>query len=122
LYRTEDRARECKVFLAEAGDTSAVKGLLKDVKTAMTKEGPVTELGIGNEGFQGKLFKSLAMVSRREQVVFGCYGTMTDREMKNVIAGIDRRVKPYVPPKIKEKEKEETEEKKGGLGPFTPQL
>lgn len=122
LYRTENR--ECKVFMAEAGTASGAKDLLKDVKKAMVKEGPVGELGIGQEGFQGRLFKSLAMVARRDLVVFGCYGDMNDREMKNVMAGIDRRVKPYVPPKVKEKKEEEKEEEKkpGGLGPLTPSL
>ncbi|MCY3019888.1 MAG: hypothetical protein NTW87_12775 [Planctomycetota bacterium] len=122
LYRSDDKARECKVFMAEGGTTSSVKDIYGDVKKAMLKEGPLAELSIGNEGAQGRLFKSLAMVARRELVVFGCYGTMTDREMKNVMAGIDRRVKPYVPPKIKEKPKEEKEEEKKGLGPFTPSL
>lgn len=120
LYRTEDHQRECKVFMAEAGAASAVRDLLRDVKRAMLKESPVTELGVGQEGYQGRLFKSLAMVARRETVVFGCYGAMTDREMKNIMAGIDRRVKPYVPPKVKEKQEEK--EEKGGLGPLTPSL
>ena len=122
LYRTGNH--ECKVFMAEAGTTSGAKELLKDVKKAMLKEGQVAELGIGQEGYQGRLFKSLAMAARRDLVVFGCYGDMNDREMKNVLAGIDRRVKPYVPPKVKEKKEEEKEEERkgGGLGPLTPSL
>ena len=51
------------------------------------------------------------MLCRRENVLFGCYGMMTEREMKNLMAAIDRRVKPYTPPKIiqkKEAEKEPT--------------
>jgi hypothetical protein len=121
LYRIENR--ECKVFMAQVGDTSSVRSLFKDVKTAMLKEGPVTESGVGQEGLQGKLFKSLAMLAQRELVVFGCYGTMTDKEMRNIMAGIDRKVKPYVAPKIKEKIEEKEDDKKGGgLGPLTPSL
>ncbi|MGD0092414.1 MAG: DUF6599 family protein [Planctomycetota bacterium] len=126
LYRVEDR--ECKVFMAEATGAGGAKDLLKDVKKEMLKEGQVTELGVGEEGCQGRLFKSLAMAARREAVAFGCYGNMTDKEMKNVMAGIDRRVKPYKPPKVKEKKKTEEEEKEeekkggGGLGPLTPSL
>jgi hypothetical protein len=123
LYRVENQ--ECKVFVAEAGTTAAAKDLLKEVKKAMLKEGPVTELGIGQEGLEGKLFKSLAMACHRDLVVFGCYGDMSEKEMKNVMAGIDRRVKPYIPPKVKPKKEEEKEEEKkegGGLGPFTPTL
>jgi hypothetical protein len=100
-----------------------VRNLFKDVKTAMLKEGPVAESGVGQEGLQGKLFKSLAMLAQRELVVFGCYGTMTDKEMRNIMAGIDRKVKPYVAPKIKEKIEEKEDDKKGGgLGPLTPSL
>jgi hypothetical protein len=109
LYRADNR--ECKVFLAEVGDNIGLKGVMKDVKAAMEKEGPIGELGIGEEGYVGRLFKSQAMLSRREQVIFGCYGTMTEREMRNVMAGIDRRIKPYVPPKIKPKTEEEPEAK-----------
>jgi hypothetical protein len=112
LYRIDNR--ECKVFMAEVTDGLGLKGLLKDVRQAMEKEAPISELGVGDEGYQGRLFKSLAMLARREQVIFGCYGTMTEKEMRNVMAGIDRRVKPYVAPKIKEKKTETEEEKKTG--------
>jgi len=112
LYRVENR--ECKMFLAETGDGMSLKGLLKDVKTAMEKEGPIGELAIGTEGYQGRLFKNQAMVAIREQVLFGCYGTMTEKEMKNIMAAVDRRVKPYTAPKIRDRKAEEEEEKKGG--------
>ena len=112
LYRIE--ARECKVFLADASGSTDVKGLVKALKEGMEKEGPVSELGIGVEGYQGRLFKSQAMLARRENVLFGCYGTMTEREMKNIMAAIDRRVKPYVPPKILDKKKEEEKPAAGG--------
>jgi hypothetical protein len=108
LYRMDNR--ECKVFLAEITDTLGIKGALKDIKLAMEKEGPTSDLGIGAEGYQGRLFKSLAMLSTRERVVFGCYGTMTEKEMRNVMAGIDRRIKPYIPPKIKDKIGEDEDE------------
>lgn len=112
LYRIE--ARECKVFLVDATQSTDVKGLVKALKEGMEKEGPVTELGIGLEGYLGRLFKSQAMLARRENVLFGCYGTMTEREMKNIMAAIDRRVKPFVPPKITEKKKEEEAKPAGG--------
>ncbi|HYF50711.1 MAG TPA: DUF6599 family protein [Planctomycetota bacterium] len=110
LYRIDNR--EGKVFMAEVPDSYGSKGLIKDVTKAMEKEGPISELSIGTEGYQGRMFKSMAMVARREQVVFGCYGTLTDKEMKNVMAAIDRRVKPYVPPKVKESKPEEDPESK----------
>jgi hypothetical protein len=113
LYRIENR--ECKIFLADTGETSDIKGLTKAIKDAMEKEGPVAELSIGTEGYQGRLFKSLAMLGRRENTLFGCYGTMTEREMKNIMAAIDRRIKPYVAPKVYEKKKED--EKSVGPGP-----
>jgi len=110
LYRIDNR--ECKVFMAEVADSSSTKGLIKDVTKAMEKEGSLSELGIGAEGFQGRLFKSMAMVARREQVVFGCYGTLTEKEMKNVMAAMDRRIKPYVPPKVKEAKMEDEKDPK----------
>ena len=110
LYRIENR--ECKVFLADTGETSDIKGLVKAIHDAMEKEGPVAELATGTEGYQGRLFKSLAMLGRRENTIFGCYGTMTEREMKNIMAAIDRRIKPYTPPSIIEKKKEDDEDKK----------
>jgi hypothetical protein len=115
LYRIENR--ECKVFMADAGDSHGVKDLLKEIKRTMLKEGAVAELNVGEEGWQGRLFKSTAMVARQQLVIFGCYGSMTDKEIRNLMAGIDRRIKPYVPPKIKERKGDETEEegKKKGL-------
>lgn len=104
LYRIENR--ECKMFLVET-DNANMKSLMKEVKTAMEKEAPIGELGIGDEGYQGRLFKSQAMLARRELVIFGCYGTMTEKEMRNLMAGVDRRVKPYSPPKIKERKPDE---------------
>lgn len=112
LYRIDNR--ECKVFMAESADSVGLNGAVKLLKDAMEKEGPIGELGVGNLGYQGRLFKSLAMLARRENVVFGCYGTMTEKEMKQIMAGIDRRVKPYIPPKIKDRSPDEPE-KKGGL-------
>lgn len=97
LYRIENR--ECKVFLADAKDASGTKGLMNGIKAAMEKEGPIKELGVGTEGYQGRLFKSQAMAGRRESVMFGCYGTFTEKEMRNVVAAIDRRVKPATAPK-----------------------
>lgn len=110
LYRIENR--EAKIFMAEA-DSTQTKDLIKDIRKAMEKEGPTGDLSIGEEGFMGRLFQSQAMVSRRERVVFGCYGTMTEREMKNIMASIDRQVKPYVAPKIKDKKDEPDEPAKG---------
>lgn len=107
LYKIENR--EAKIFMAES-DSTQVKDLIKEIRKAMEKEGPIGELGIGEEGFMGRLFQSQAMVSRREKVVFGCYGTMTEREMKNIMSSIDRQIKPYIAPKIKDKKEEEDEE------------
>jgi hypothetical protein len=111
LYRIENR--ECKVFMAELPEASGVRSMVKNVKEAMDKEGTTADLGVGTEGYQGRLFKSQAMVARREQVVYGCYGTMTEKEMKNIMAAIDRRIKPYVAPKVKEKKVAEPDPKTG---------
>jgi hypothetical protein len=117
LYRIENR--ECKVFMADAKENSDIKGLVQQVKAAMEKESPTSELGIGTEGYQGRLFKSLAMLARRENTIFGCYGTLTEREMKNIMAAIDRRVKPAVPIKTQEKkpEADDDKDKTKGKGP-----
>lgn len=114
LYRIDNR--ECKVFMADLADGSGSGSIMKQIKAEMEKEGPIGELGVGVEGYQGRLFKNQAMLAKRENVVFGCYGTMTEREMKNVMAGIDRRIKPYVAPRIKSKKEEEAEAAGGAPG------
>jgi hypothetical protein len=108
LYRIDNR--ECKVFMGQAETAGAAKDLMKDIRHALEKEAPLTELGIGLEGCQGRLFKSPAMLARRDLVVFGCYGTMTEKEMRNIMANIDRRVKPYVAPKVKARQPTEDED------------
>jgi hypothetical protein len=119
LYRIENR--ECKVFLCDTKENSDIKGLVQQVKAAMEKEAPTSELGIGVEGYQGRLFKSQAMLALRENTIFGCYGTMTEREMKNIMAAIDRHVKPAFTLKAQEKKPEEDEnadkDKTKGKGP-----
>ena len=91
---------------------------MKDVKKALEKEGKVEDVAIGEEAFSATFRGSPALVARREAVVYGCYGTFTDKEMKALMSNIDRRVKPYVPPKIKETAKDaaEEEEKKKKTG------
>lgn len=110
LYRIDNR--ECKVFLGQAETLGAARDLAKDIRHALEKEAPVSELGIGQDGCQGRFLKSPALLARRDMVVFGCYGTMTEKEMRNIMSSIDRRVKPYVAPKVKERKPEEEEETK----------
>lgn len=114
LFRNGNR--ECHVFLAEMKEKGGAKGAFKDVKKAIEKEGGASEsLTIGEEGLTGKFHGALCMAARRESVVFGCYGTFDEKEMKSLMANIDRRIKPYVPPKVKEENKDaatEAEEKK----------
>jgi hypothetical protein len=89
----------------------SARSLLKDIKTVAQKEGPLTELGIGEEGYLGRLFKKPAMLAREDQLVFGCYGTLAEKEMRNLMSTLDRRVKPYVPPKAKPRKTDDEEKK-----------
>jgi hypothetical protein len=110
--------RECNVFLAELKDKSGAHGVFKNVRKQLEAQGKTEDQGIGEEAFSGTFKGSPALVAKRESVVFGCYGSFTDKEMKTLMSNIDRRVKPYVPPKIKEPEKDagEAEEKKKKQG------
>ena len=108
LFRIDKR--ECHVFLADTKEKGNAGNVYKNVKKALEAEGATEALSIGEEGFSGKFRGSPAMVAKRESVVYGCYGTYDEKEMKSLMANIDRRVKPYAPPKIKEKEKDPAEE------------
>jgi hypothetical protein len=101
LFRIEQR--DCHVFLADIKDHGSSKGVYKDVKKALEKEGKTEDVALGEEAFTATFRGSPGIVARRESVVYGCYGAYTDKEMKALMSNIDRRIKPYVPPKIKDK-------------------
>ncbi|MEI6235908.1 MAG: DUF6599 family protein [Planctomycetota bacterium] len=109
---TPKDARECKVFLAELRDKSAATGALKSLRKEFAKTGKADDLGFCEDGFTTTFNGVPAMIGRRESVVFGCYGSYNEKEMKGLMSQIDRRVKPYVPPKIKEKDPIDEDEKK----------
>jgi len=106
--------QECKVFVADFPSHLELRGALKTLKAAMLKEGPVRELAIGDEGWQGRLLKSPGMIARRETVLFGAFGACPEEGLRALLAVMDRRIKPYVPPPFKEKPKEEEKPKAEG--------
>lgn len=108
--------RDCKVFLIETKDKGSSKSALKSVRKEFDKQGKTEDLGFCEEGFTTTFNGTPAMIARRESVIFGCYGSFNEKEMKGLMSAIDRRVKPYVPPKVKEKdpvEEDEAKKKKG---------
>ena len=110
--------REVKVFLADTKDKSSAKSAMKSLRKEFDKTGKTEDQGVCEEAFSGTFNGSPAMIGRREGVVFGCYGSFDEKEMKGLMSNIDRRVKPYVPPVVKEKEKDpaEADEKKKKKG------
>jgi len=92
IYRVENR--EAKVFLAEVNDGFLKNGAAKKIRKLMEANGPVKELKYGDYGVQGQLFNKTAMVAQQDKVFFGAFGTLTEEEMKNLMLGIERRIKP----------------------------
>lgn len=107
LYRYQ--GRECKVFLAALQETWRKRKSLHELKAALGKKSKVFELAIGDEGYEGKLFGKRCMVAQRKAVVFGAFGTFTEKEMRQMLATIDRRIKPFVPKQYKEKQQDDDE-------------
>lgn len=103
-------ARECTVFLVETKDKGQAKGALKSLRKEFDKLGKTEDLGFCEEGFTATFNGNPALIGRRESVVFGCYGTFNEKEQKGLMSSIDRRIKPYVPPKVKEKDKDAVDE------------
>jgi hypothetical protein len=117
LYRSEDK--EAKIFMALGAAGLHKYTELNKIKLAMQKEGPVREYLVGDKGFQGVFFGKPCLIAARENVVFGVYGTYRDDELREMMATIDRKIKPLIivpyqdiKRKEAEKEKEEEEEKK----------
>ncbi len=116
--------RDCKVFLADAKDKSGANSALKSLRKEFDRLGKTEDIGLGEENkgdtksFTCQINGSPGMIAKREGVVYGCYGTYNEKEMKGLMSNIDRRIKPYVPPKIKEKEKDPVDEdkKKSNMG------
>lgn len=109
LYRDKDK--EAKVFIAQhetVGSTVAAFALLKE---ELEKSGKLAPISMGDEGFQGRLFKQTCMVAQRDRVVFGAYGDFTEEAMRELLATIDRRVKPILPIEQKAAKKEENSSK-----------
>ncbi|MBI3832070.1 MAG: hypothetical protein HY291_21285 [Planctomycetes bacterium] len=120
LYRNE--GREGKVFIAQIEETLGRRGHYAKLVKVLEKNGKTKELTLADNALVGKLFNSPCIVAQRDKAVFGVYGTLTEDEMREVMMGIDRRIRPYVPPNMKdikkkeeerEKEKEKDAQKKG---------
>lgn len=110
IYRTE--GREGKVFIAQTADSLTHRGYYNRVIKVLEKNGKTKEVSIGEAATMGKLFGSPCIVCQREKAIFGVFGTLTEDEMREIVLTIDRKVKPYVPPSMKDiKKKEEDREK-----------
>ena len=114
LYRVEKR--ECRVFLAYVGEGWSKLAHLNRIRKTMESAGPMTELKIGDAGYQGQWKGNAVMIAQREDVVFGALGNLAPEEMRDLMAAIDRRIRPYVPVKYSDirKAEEKKEEKKSG--------
>lgn len=120
LYRNE--GREGKVFIAQIEETLGRRGHYTKLAKVLEKNGKTKELTLADNALVGKLFNSTCIVAQRDKAVFGVYGTLTEDEMREVMMGIDRRIRPYNPPSMKdikkkeedrEREKEKEAQKKG---------
>ena len=110
LYRVE--GREGKVFVAQVdaaiNKTSYIKKFVKE----MEKYGKVRDSNIADPGHRGMLFNHPCFVSQRDNAIFGVYGTLTEDEMRELMAAIDRLIKPYVPSDMKAVKRKEAEREK----------
>lgn len=121
LYRVE--GREGKVFVAQVEEGFSRRGNYNKLVKVLEKNGKTKEVTLAEVAVMGKLFSSLCIIAQRDKAVFGVYGTLTEEEMRELMLGIDRKVKPYIPPNLKdikkkeeerEREKEAERQKKGG--------
>jgi len=114
VYRIE--SREARMFMAQVTGTFRRLAFLQKYRKAMEKEGPVKELQIGDGSCQGKLNKMNAIIAQRQDVVFGIIGTLEENDMLAIMAAADRMIKPYIPVKYQDVQKEkEKENEKSGL-------
>ncbi len=117
LYRKENqetkKVQEAKVFLALVEEALLRRSALTRYQDLMKKEGEVGEVPVGDSGYKGKLQGKACMIAQRENVLFGVIGNMDEAEMQNLLAVVDRRIKPFVPAQYKDLQKaKENEEKK----------
>lgn len=107
LYRDKDK--EAKVFIAQHETVGSTVAAFETLKEEMEKGGAkLAPISMGDAGFQGKLFKQTCMIAQRDHVVFGAYGDFDEETMRELLATIDRRVKPILP--IEQKAAKKTEE------------
>ncbi|MCW8132530.1 MAG: hypothetical protein KIS92_19435 [Planctomycetota bacterium] len=107
IYRVE--GREGKIFIGQTADALTHRGYYNKLIKALEKNGKTKEVSIGDTAAMGKLFGATCIVCQREKAVFGVYGTLTEDEMREMLLSIDRKVKPYVPPSMKDIKKKEEE-------------
>jgi hypothetical protein len=118
VYRIEDR--ECRAFAAFASAGWSKRAQLSRLRRAMEEAGPVTETKHGDVGCQGRLLGHPALIAQREDVVFGVLGTFTPEEMRELMAALDRKIKPLTLLKYSDVKKEEEKKEKAGGFKYTP--
>jgi hypothetical protein len=120
LYRIEKR--ECRVFLARAGEGWSKLAHLNRIKKVMEGTALMTELHIGDAGWAGQWKGNAVMIAQREDIVFGVLGNFSADEMRELMAAMDRRIRPYVPVHYSDiqKAEEKKAENKGGGYQWTP--
>ncbi|MCZ7646737.1 MAG: hypothetical protein M5U26_15860 [Planctomycetota bacterium] len=115
IYRKD--GKEAKVFLAQVEETFLRASVLKRFHDLMAKEGKVEELPLGDQGHAGKLKGQRFLVAQRESVVYGVLGNLDDNQLQELMAIVDRKIKPFVPAQYKDlqKAKEKEEEKRNSF-------
>ena len=98
LYRIEGRAG--KVFIAQTEAAVNKQAYIKRFVKELEKFGKVRDSNIAEPGYRGTLNNHPCFVSQRDNAVFGVYGNLTEDEMRELMASIDRLVKPYVAPDL----------------------
>jgi hypothetical protein len=109
VYRKEDR--EAKIFLALTATTWGKSAEFEKLKKAVEKNGPTKSTLIGDKGIVGTMFNQTFYCSMRDTVIFGTFGNFTADEQQELMAAIDRKVKPLIVTPYSELKKREADAK-----------
>lgn len=109
VYRKEDR--EAKIFLALTTTTWGKSGEFEKLKKVVEKNGPTKSTLIGDKGFAGTMFNQTFYCSMRDTVIFGTFGNFSAEEQQELMAAIDRKVKPLIVTPYSELKKKDQEAK-----------
>jgi hypothetical protein len=104
-------AKECVIQIAADDERRGWRApSLKRIGSRLLEAGPVKELFVGEElwdldhdglydrGYHGRLAGKTCMVALRLGVVFCAYGDWDEKEMRSLLAAIDRNLHPFAPP------------------------